>query len=327
MAGVHVEELPARRRIEPARERVALVGRARRGPRDRATVVTSVADYERVFGSRPSPLHRAVTTYFAQGAGDAPLVVRSSDLTTALTALTPTDATLLALAPSLLRGREAEAHAWCVEQRRFLLVDCPDGTLPAGLGAHAAGYTPRLRTPDGARVWTAAAVAGLVRRVDRERGVWKAPADEPLVGLTADRLPASPEANEVKEIAGRGLLVWGARTASSDPEWRYVNVRRLFLHLERSIDRGTQWAVFEPNSEPLWEAVRRSVEDFLTGLWRAGALQGTSTDEAFFVRCDRTTMTQADLDAGRLICFVGVAPVRPAEFVIIEITHAVAATD
>jgi Bacteriophage tail sheath protein len=106
---------------------------------------------------------------------------------------------------------------------------------------------------------------------------------------------------------------------SSDAEWKYVNVRRLLLFLEASIDRGLQWAVFEPNNEQLWTQVRSGIEDFLVRQWIAGALIGSRPEEAFFVRCDLSTMTQNDLDNGRLVCQVGVAPVRPAEFVIFRI--------
>jgi phage tail sheath protein FI len=104
-----------------------------------------------------------------------------------------------------------------------------------------------------------------------------------------------------------------------DPEWKYVSLRRFLVYLEHSIDEGTQWAVFEPNGEPLWADVRRTVTDFLYDEWRDGSLQGDRAEQAFFVRCDRTTMTQNDLDNGRLICLIGVAPVKPAEFVIFRI--------
>jgi phage tail sheath protein FI len=113
--------------------------------------------------------------------------------------------------------------------------------------------------------------------------------------------------------------VWGARTTSSDPEWKYVNVRRYFAYLERSIDVGTQWAVFEPNGERLWSNIRDTIASFLTNEWRSGALLGESPREAFFVRCDRSTMDQNDLDNGRLVCLVGVAVVKPAEFVIFRV--------
>jgi phage tail sheath protein FI len=125
--------------------------------------------------------------------------------------------------------------------------------------------------------------------------------------------------NVLRWFQGRGNLVWGARTTSTDPDWKYVNVRRLFIFVEESIGKATQWVVFEPNDEPLWARVRRSVSDFLTRLWMDGMLQGSKKEEAYFVRCDRTTMTQADIDNGRLIMLIGIAPVKPAEFVIFRI--------
>jgi len=171
-------------------------------------------------------------------------------------------------------------------------------------------------------------VCGIYARSDIERGVHKAPANEVVRGLT--RFEANinkprqdvlnPEGiNALRFFEGRGNRVWGARTMSSDPEWKYVNVRRLFIYLEHSIDKGTQWAVFEPNNSRLWANIRETVENFLLVQWRNGALLGDKPEDAFFVRCDRTTMTQNDLDNGRLICLIGVAPVYPAEFVIFRI--------
>ena len=111
----------------------------------------------------------------------------------------------------------------------------------------------------------------------------------------------------------------GRACITSDPDWRYINLRRLLIFIEASIDRGLQWVVFEPNAEALWARVRRSISNFLTLIWRDGGLEGTKVEEAYFVKCDRTTMTQTDIDNGRLIVLVGVAPVKPAEFVIIRI--------
>ena len=125
--------------------------------------------------------------------------------------------------------------------------------------------------------------------------------------------------NLIREFEGRGIRVWGGRTLSSDQEWKYVNVRRLFIFLEHSIDRGTQWVVFEPNNEALWQRVTATIKSFLFGVWKSGALMGTKPDEAYFVRCDRTTMTQDDIDNGRLVCLIGIAPAYPAEFVIFRI--------
>ena len=171
-------------------------------------------------------------------------------------------------------------------------------------------------------------VAGIYARNDVNRAVYKAPANE-VVNLAigfeqllnkAQQDVLNPEGiNCFRFFEGRGFRLWGARTVSSDPEWKYVNLRRYFAYLERSIDRGTQWVVFEPNGEALWANVRRTVEDFLLNEWQSGALLGDKPEKAYFVKCDRSTMTQNDLDNGRLICLVGVAPLRPAEFVIFRI--------
>jgi uncharacterized protein len=171
-------------------------------------------------------------------------------------------------------------------------------------------------------------VAGIYGRSDANRGVFKAPANEVVQGLTrleanintGRQMVLNPEGiNALRFFEGGGNKVWGARTVSSDPEWIYVNVRRLFIYLEHSIDNSMQWAVFEPNDQRLWDSIRTSVEDFLFTEWAAGGLLGSKPEEAYFVRCDRTTMTQNDLDNGRLICLIGVAPVKPAEFVIFRI--------
>ena len=171
-------------------------------------------------------------------------------------------------------------------------------------------------------------VAGIFARNDVNRAVYKAPANEVVnLALGFERFlnksqqeVLNPEGiNCFRFFEGRGMRLWGARTISSDPEWKYVNLRRYFAYLERSIDKGTQWAVFEPNGNQLWANVRRTVEDFLLNEWQNGALLGDKPDKAYFVKCDRSTMTQNDLDNGRLIVLVGVAPLRPAEFVIFRI--------
>lgn len=171
-------------------------------------------------------------------------------------------------------------------------------------------------------------ITGIYARNDVERGVWKAPANEVVRGAIrfereinkGQQQVLNPEGiNCLRFFPGRGFRVWGARTISSDPEWKYVNVRRYFIYLEHSIDRSTQWAVFEPNGPALWANIRETVTGFLYNEWRSGALLGANEEEAFFVRCDRSTMTQNDLDNGRLICEIGVAIVYPAEFVIFRI--------
>jgi phage tail sheath protein FI len=171
-------------------------------------------------------------------------------------------------------------------------------------------------------------VSGIYARNDVNRAVYKAPANEVVnLALGFERFlnksqqeVLNPEGiNCFRFFEGRGMRLWGARTISSDPEWKYVNLRRYFAYLERSIDKGTQWAVFEPNGEQLWANVRRTIEDFLLNEWQNGALLGEKPEKAYFVKCDRSTMSQNDLDNGRLVCLVGVAPLRPAEFVIFRI--------
>jgi len=173
-------------------------------------------------------------------------------------------------------------------------------------------------------------VAGIYARSDAQRGVHKAPANEVVRGIEGLQRTITKGEQEVlnprgvnciRGFRGRGIRVWGARTASSDPEWKYVNVRRLFLFLRESIEEGTQWVVFEPNDEQLLARVRQTISNFLTDVWDDGALMGTSPEEAFFVKCDRSTMTQSDIENGRLICEIGVAPVRPAEFVVFRIAQ------
>ena len=171
-------------------------------------------------------------------------------------------------------------------------------------------------------------VSGIYARNDSNFAVYKAPANEPVrlaLGFAETinqgrQEVLNPEGiNCFRYFEGRGNLLWGARTISSDSEWKYVNLRRYFAYLERSIDRGSQFAVFMPNGERLWANVRRAIAEFLLNEWQSGALLGDRPEKAFFVKCDRTTMTQNDLDNGRLVCLVGVAPLRPAEFVIFRI--------
>jgi uncharacterized protein len=171
-------------------------------------------------------------------------------------------------------------------------------------------------------------IAGIYARTDVNRGVWKAPANEVVRGAIrfereinhGQQEMLNPEGiNCLRFFFGRGYRVWGARTASSDPEWKYVNIRRYFIYLEHSIDRSTQWAVFEPNGMRLWANITDTISAFLYNEWRSGALLGSTPEQAYFVRCDRSTMTQADLDNGRLVCEIGVAALKPAEFVIFRI--------
>ena len=171
-------------------------------------------------------------------------------------------------------------------------------------------------------------VAGLYARNDNERGVHKAPANEVVRGALEACMPITKGEQDalnpsgincIRSFTGRGLRVWGARTLSSDPAWRYVNVRRLFNYVEKSIDRGTQWVVFEPNDHFLWAAVIRDVSAFLTSAWRDGMLFGLTAEESFFVKCDEELNPPDVRDRGQLVIEIGLAPVKPAEFVIFRL--------
>ncbi|MGL4397971.1 MAG: phage tail sheath subtilisin-like domain-containing protein [Hyphomicrobium sp.] len=225
---------------------------------------------------------------------------------------------------------------------RVAVLDCPASAGDVTeLQAHrnnydskyAAYYAPWLKAlnPLSGRIENfppSAYAMGIYARSDNSVGVHKAPANEVVRNITDVALPFTAAEQDVlnpvginliRDLTPRGLRMWGARTISSDQEWKYLNIRRLFIYVEHSIDIGTQWVVFEPNSESLWARVVETVTSFLIGVWKSGALMGTTPEDAFFVTCDRTTMTQDDIDNGRLVCKIGLAPVAPAEFVIFRI--------
>jgi phage tail-like protein len=240
------------------------------------------------------------------------------------------------------------AVAYAVRRRAMVIVDPPaawtapptmsETTALVSRSANAALYYPRLQAADplhGNQVAGFApcgAVAGIYARIDASSGVWKAPAGAQAnvlgvegvsVALSAAQLSAlnAVGVNGLRVLSG-AVVLWGARTLAGDDgadPFKFVPVRRLALFIESSITRGLQWAVFEPNGPPLWERIRASVADFLLGLFRQGALQGDKPEEAFFVRCDASTMTQHDIDRGIVNLVVGFAPLRPAEFVVIGI--------
>jgi Bacteriophage tail sheath protein len=244
-------------------------------------------------------------------------------------------------------------QADCRRRRAFLIVDAPQGasiaTLPAFASAvagpdamNSALYFPWLRAadplaPGGTRDFPpSAAVAGVFARVDAARGVAKAPAgtDAHVEGALALATTISDAdaarlgalgVNGLRVVPSQGILVWGSRTLhggdAAASEWKYVPVRRLALFIEESLSRGLAWAAFEPNAEPLWAALRSTVEAFLTTLWRNGALLGTTPAQAGFVRCDATTTTAADIARGVVRLLVGFAPLKPAEFVVLTIAQ------
>ncbi|MBL8723979.1 MAG: phage tail sheath subtilisin-like domain-containing protein [Planctomycetes bacterium] len=238
------------------------------------------------------------------------------------------------------------AHAEAPRAYRIAVLDLPPDQLPGQVrtlrgridSRYAAIYYPwvvvanplarpgRRDIPRELVLPPSGFVCGIYARNDAERGVWKAPANEIVRSALRFSLDIDSAEQELLNPIGvnclrsrRGLRVWGARLASSAPEWQYVNLRRYCNYLESSIDRGTQWAVFEPNGERLWAAVQQTIAEFLHNEWRNGALLGSKPEAAFFVRCDRSTMTQHDLDNGRLVCLIGAAAIKPAEFVVFRI--------
>jgi len=193
---------------------------------------------------------------------------------------------------------------------------------------------PTGRSPEPIQVPTCGFVAGMYARIDARRGVWKAPAGTEAnlggaVGVVADTTDEDQDflnpagVNVLRSFPASGLVIWGARTLAtrSDPEYRYVPVRRTAIFLEQSIYNGIQWAVFEPNDDDLWASLRLNISSFMFLQFRAGAFQGKTATDAFFVKCDGETTTQADIDAGIVNILVGFAPLKPAEFVVLKLTQ------
>lgn len=195
---------------------------------------------------------------------------------------------------------------------------------------YATLYWPWVSTDNGTYLPPSGFVAGIWARNDDTRGVHKAPANEVVRGVVSLQTQITRNEHDllnpvgincIRSFPGRGIRVWGARTLSSDPAWRYLNIRRLFNYLEESILNGTDWVVFEPNDEALWAKVRRTIGAFLVNEWRKGALFGLTPDDAFYVKCDEETNPAEGIDAGEVVCLIGVAPVKPAEFVIFRLSQ------
>ncbi len=385
--GVYVEEVSFRpKSIEGVATSVAgFIGPSVAGPiRGPATLVTSIAEFEAVFGpSRDlhfsgedhpttNDLALGVRAYFANGGkrafivrvhqpGDAQDGARPDALAyrghvegeraTGLRTMESVEDVSIIVAPSIARdvrgngeSRRAvqnELIAHCERMRdRFVILDGGAGQDAREIVAERDGldssraslYYPwvRVRTEDGRERLTPASgfVAGVYARVTHERSVYRSPANEivqlaigPERRVTKSEMDAlnAEGINVIRAFEGRGLRLWGARTLARDSEWKYVSVRRAMTYLECSIDRGTRWAVFEPNGEALWMRVRGVIENFLEREWRGGGLMGSKPEEAYFVRCDRTTMTPHDIDEGRLVVLVGVAMLKASEFVIFRV--------
>lgn len=329
--GVYAEEVAFRAKsIEGvATSTAGFVGSTAIGPTREPVRIGSLAEFESTFGDR-CHVAQAARAFFAQG-GRRLFVqrVEDDDYARGLQAFERVPEIAIVAAPGADAADELVAHA--TRCNRFAIIDPRRGeTVDEVLqwrqrldSPYAAVYYPWL-----VDVAPSGFVAGMYARTDLEGGVWKAPAGERIAGatplerdLTEAEIAklASAAVNPFRILTGGGVVAWAAHTTSSDPEWKYVNVRRYISYLEHSIDRGTQWTVFEPNGPQLWDDVRETIASFLESQFREGALLGNRPEKAFFVKCDATTMTQDDIDQGLLVCLVGVAPVRPAEFVIIRI--------
>jgi uncharacterized protein len=229
---------------------------------------------------------------------------------------------------------------------RMAILDCPPDMLPQDIlewRMNTAGYDSKFAalyypwievmnplTNQPMLVPPSGHIAGVWCRTDATRGVHKAPANEVTMGVNGLGFQITQAEqgglnkvgiNCIRSFPGRGIRIWGARTLSSDPEWRYINVRRLFNYVAESIMEGTQWSVFEPNDEKLWIQLRIAVSNFLTRTWSEGALFGSTPAEAFFVKCDSETNPPEVIEAGQVICEIGIAPVKPAEFVVFRLSQ------
>lgn len=335
MVGPYIDEItPGPRPVERLElNRLAVIGRFQRSAPARLRRAEDVA----AAGLPEGRVAAGLRAFFALGGREA-VFLPSPDLApvelpegTGLVAAPEADGDWALLKPLAEAAGKAGA---------MLLVDTPWGAPSAGKleawrkagGADwkdAAAVGPWLLAADGTAVPPSVAAAGVVARIEHARGVWKAPS-----GLEANVDPLLPAAkfgdreqlllnplgvNLFRSFPGRGTVLWGARTLSTDPEWRYVSVRRTVRMVEQSLLKALQWVVFEPNDEPLWADARAQVDGFLHMLFRQGAFQGSSPRDGYYLRCDRTTMTQADIAAGRLLLELGLALVKPAEFLTLRL--------
>ena len=344
---------------------VAFVGGAPQGPVLEPTLVTTWDQFEEVFGvldfaGKGFLLPHAVTLFFTNGGQRAYIVRVTEDSAkgrngvayrnglTCLEALNDINLVAMPDTTDILDQQELIRHCEKI-QYRFAIIDSPSDPREVGdahdvrlqrlklmsVKGYAAIYYPWLQIQDPRTkrirvVPPCGAVAGIYARSDLQKGVNKAPANEPVLGVLETEVAVDQadqqeldriQVNVIRKFSGRGILVWGAKTISNDPILKYISVRRTAIYLEKSIFDGTQWITFEPNDETTWALIRQPILEFLQKEWKDGKLVGPKAQDAYFVRCDRTTMTQADIDNGTLIVEVGVALIRPAEFVILRIAH------
>lgn len=339
--GVFVEEVGFRSKsIEGVgTSTTAFIGPTLQGTGATPTLLTSWHEFERAHGGLDgsNPIAHAAWAFFNEGG-------RRLYVSSTLAAIEPLPDVSIVAAPGDTTpemGRALIAHVERPGAHGIAVLDAPLGATMEKLrehrrqfdSSHAALYAPWVVSMVGGRevvLPPSGFLCGIYARNDVERGTHRAPANEVVRGaLRFERninkgeheVLNAEDINCLRFFEGRGMRVWGARTIGSDPEWKYVNQRRYFNYLQASLERGTQWANFEAHTESLWTQIRSSITDFLYNEWRNGALVGSKPEQSFFVKCDRSTMTQDDIHNGRLVCQVGVAFIKPAEFVIFRVVQ------
>lgn len=362
--GVYVEEVSGGNKpIEMGSTSTAgFIGESKKGPVNKAVFCPNWSTFTKTFGDfeDAGQLAHAVYGFFNNGGArcfvlnvgvaedpskKAALYIgedKGPGTRTGLYAFEEIEAISLVIAPGQTEPAIQDAVlSHCEKMRyRFAILDAPEVIEDGGVdklpkprdSKYGAYYFPWIKVFDPQKgeifVPPSGHMAGLYARVDNERGVHKAPANEIVRGALdlkynitkGEQDILNPKGiNCIREFEGRGIRAWGARTISSDAEWRYINVRRLFNMVEKAIEGGTQWVVFEPNDEGLWKSVSRSITAFLLQVWRTGALFGSTPEEAFYVKCDAETNPPEVIDAGQLVVEIGLCPVKPAEFVIFRI--------
>ena len=347
---------------------VLFVGRTRVVPAGKTAPISviSFSTFEQQFGNLDCayPLTYALWLFFANGGQEALVLSVGADTAsppsdprvTLLSAI-KTPFNILVVPPDQLNGDLTPdvmdaALAACVANNAMLILDVPAAwstraakgdvaftptefvLAPALSLSNCALYFPRVELPDPLNekatitFGAAAAVAAAWTQTDASHGIWKAPANIPLYGITAltanvteaQQNTLNPLGiNVIRTFPGKGTLIWGARSLSADPHYEYISVRRLQLYLESSLQAGLEWATFEPNGQPLWSAVTSVANAFLMGLFLQGAFAGITPSEAFFIRCDSNTTTAQDITNGKLNVVVGFAPLKAAEFIMISL--------
>ena len=348
--GIYVEEISTQPKpIEGvSTSTAAFLGETQTGataPR----IVTSWLEFQALFGGyfgADQYLPYAVEGFFLNGGKRCCICkVANSDYALALIKLEAVEEVSILYSPNAqaVAGLTDALISHCEQLRnRFVIFDSLKGQDSSSVtkpreSSFAAFYyqwiyVKQTKTGQMCLVPPGGHVAGIYARSDIEKGVDKAPANQIVKGVVdleftmksyqQDSL-IQQGINCIRKLEGRGIRVWGARTLSSDPEWKYVNVRRLMIYLEQSIKKGTAWVTFEPNNAVTWAKVKAQTENFLTQTWESGMLMGTSKQEAYFVRCDQTTINQNDVDNGRINILIGVAVTKPAEFIILRITQTI----